>query len=61
MPQAMTSTTEALSPRRAQTLRAAIGAALLGLGLLFGAGLAQPNVLHNAAHDSRHALSFPCH
>jgi cobalt transporter subunit CbtB len=33
----------------------------LGLTLVFLVGFAQPMVLHNAAHDSRHALAFPCH
>lgn len=42
-------------------LIAPIAAAALGLFILFVAGLAQPNVLHNAAHDSRHAVAFPCH
>ena len=36
-------------------------AALLGLVLLGGVGLAQPQGLHNATHDTRHALGFPCH
>ncbi len=36
-------------------------AALLGLFILFGVGIAQPEIMHNAAHDSRHALTFPCH
>jgi cobalt transporter subunit CbtB len=36
-------------------------AALLGVFLLWGVGFAQPQVLHNAAHDARHAFSFPCH
>ena len=40
---------------------APIAAAALGLFILFVAGLAQPNILHNAAHDSRHAVAFPCH
>ena len=40
---------------------AAIFAAFLGLFILFGAGIAQPDILHNAAHDSRHGFSFPCH
>ena len=35
--------------------------ALLGVFLLFGTGFAQPDVLHNAAHDARHAFAFPCH
>ena len=36
-------------------------ALLLGLFLLYGAGFAQPHILHNAAHDSRHSFAFPCH
>ena len=35
--------------------------ALLGLFLLYGIGFAQPEALHNAAHDGRHAFAFPCH
>ena len=34
---------------------------LLGLFLLYGVGFAQPDILHNAAHDGRHAFAFPCH
>ena len=37
------------------------GAVLLGLTLLFAAGFAQASVLHDTAHDTRHAMSFPCH
>lgn len=33
----------------------------LGLTLLAGVGFAGPEVLHNAAHDTRHAIGFPCH
>jgi cobalt transporter subunit CbtB len=40
---------------------AAFFAAILGGFLLFGAGFAQSQLLHNAAHDSRHASGFPCH
>ncbi len=40
---------------------AAVAAIGLGLLLLAGAGFAAPEVLHNAAHDSRHAFAFPCH
>ena len=35
--------------------------AFLGLGLLFVAGFANSAVLHDAAHDTRHAVGFPCH
>lgn len=38
-----------------------LAAALLGVTLLYGVGLAQPHVAHNAAHDTRHATGFPCH
>lgn len=39
----------------------ALMAALLGLSLIFVAGFAEVNVLHNAAHDVRHSAAFPCH
>jgi len=46
---------------RQRAVASAIFAMVLGLFLVFGAGLAQPDVLHNAAHDTRHAFAFPCH
>ncbi len=36
-------------------------ALLLGIVILYGVGFAGAEVLHNAAHDSRHAFTFPCH
>ncbi len=33
----------------------------MGSFLVFGVGLAQDDRLHNAAHDTRHAIGFPCH
>jgi cobalt transporter subunit CbtB len=36
-------------------------AVLLGVFLIFGAGFAGSEVLHNAAHDVRHGMAFPCH
>ncbi|VAW76208.1 hypothetical protein MNBD_GAMMA13-541 [hydrothermal vent metagenome] len=35
----------------------------LGLLIVFGVGFAQGSndVIHNAAHDTRHTLVFPCH
>ena len=35
--------------------------ATLGVFLVFGVGFAHPEAIHNAAHDARHAFSFPCH
>lgn len=36
-------------------------AAMLGVAILYGVGFAQPAALHNAAHDGRHGMAFPCH
>lgn len=35
------------------------GAAILGFAMLFAVGFM--DVSHNAAHDTRHAIAFPCH
>lgn len=50
-----------LSSSKAESLKAAFVAFILGLGLVYGAGFANSEGVHDAAHDSRHALSFPCH
>lgn len=42
-------------------MAAAVVCLFLGLGLLFGVGFAGAETIHNAAHDSRHAIPFPCH
>ena len=47
--------------RRVEAIRPAIGAALLGALIIFFVGFAQPQALHDAAHDTRHAQAFPCH
>lgn len=39
----------------------AVLAILLGVFLVFGTGFAHSDTIHNAAHDSRHSFSFPCH
>jgi cobalt transporter subunit CbtB len=49
------------SAARSQTLVAAALAALLGAFLVWGVGFSHIAVLHNAAHDVRHSLAFPCH
>ncbi len=49
------------TPPRASRLVAISVLAGLGIALVFVAGFASPQALHNAAHDSRHSLSFPCH
>lgn len=44
---------------RART--AAAFAFMIGAGLVFMVGFAHSDVMHNAAHDTRHTLAFPCH
>ena len=36
-------------------------AALLGSFLVLGVGFFQSSTIHNAAHDVRHSIAFPCH
>ena len=36
-------------------------AALLGLFIVGGVGFSHMEVLHNASHDYRHSMAFPCH
>lgn len=38
-----------------------ITAFVLGVTLLVTAGHLQSTALHDAAHDARHAMGFPCH
>ena len=52
--------TQPLSERTAVLAPVAL-AIFAGLFLLFGTGFAQSGMLHNAAHDARHAFAFPCH
>ena len=62
----MTSTSATTSGTAATTGRLArvmpIGlAAFLGVFLLWGVGFSHIDVVHNAAHDTRHSNGFPCH
>ena len=34
---------------------------VIGTFILLGVGFSGVNVIHSAAHDARHANSFPCH
>ncbi len=40
---------------------AVTAAVLIGTLIISGVGFAGPEVMHNAAHDLRHGLAFPCH
>ena len=43
------------------TVFAVSAAVVIGTLVISAVGFAGPEVLHNAAHDIRHGLSFPCH
>ena len=47
--------------RRTALLLQSGGLLLAGFVLVFFTGFAHSEALHDAAHDTRHALSFPCH
>ncbi|HEV8392245.1 MAG TPA: CbtB domain-containing protein [Dongiaceae bacterium] len=53
--------TEARLNKRAAALAAAMMLAVFGAVFVYGVGFAGADVLHNAAHDARHANNFPCH
>ncbi|MFC7397039.1 CbtB-domain containing protein [Chelatococcus sp. GCM10030263] len=46
---------------RTDALKIALVAFAMGVALVFVTGFAHSEAIHNAAHDTRHALSFPCH
>ncbi len=56
----MVALVQSLSHSRPQIL-SIILAALLGLLVIYVAGHSQYHILHDAAHDVRHATGFPCH
>jgi cobalt transporter subunit CbtB len=56
-PGAAESVTE-LSASRAIPL---VMAALLGIFIIGGVGFSHIEAVHNAAHDYRHSVAFPCH
>ena len=39
----------------------AVAALLLGIFVVFMVGFAGASVLHEAAHNTRHSIAFPCH
>lgn len=56
----MTTKTQAIAVSTPATAGIVL-AFVTGLALLFASGYAQASVLHDAAHDQRHAMAFPCH
>ncbi len=56
-----TATAELKSLSLSNRLIAGSLALLIGLTLVFGVGFAGEMAIHNGAHDTRHAMGFPCH
>lgn len=44
-----------------QRVLAGLACLFLGAGLLYAMGLSQMAAAHDAAHDTRHSIGFPCH
>ncbi|MCV9940533.1 CbtB domain-containing protein [Bosea sp. (in: a-proteobacteria)] len=53
-----TVTSQASVSERAKAVAAAL---ILGFVLIYTVGFAASANVHNAAHDTRHGLAFPCH
>lgn len=58
---ALTHSPSATLDARASLLRSLLGAAALGLVVLYGVAFAESPLAHNAAHDVRHITVKPCH
>lgn len=46
---------------KTEAVASAMIAALFGVFLLYGVGFSPAQAAHDAAHDSRHAMAYPCH
>ena len=57
----MNTTTTLTTAKSATGLSSIVMVALIGATLVFVAGFANSQVLHDAAHDTRHSTGFPCH
>ena len=53
--------TATFAESRSNVIGAATIAIVVGFFLVFAAGFAHPEAVHNAVHDTRHSLAFPCH
>jgi cobalt transporter subunit CbtB len=56
-----TALTHASSRSRGNRLLVTFGSILMGMSLVYCAGFSHLELVHNAAHDTRHSAGFPCH
>jgi cobalt transporter subunit CbtB len=57
----MTTHSNSASLSISQRIAAGLALLLVGATLFFVVGLSNMAVAHNTAHDTRHAIGFPCH
>lgn len=55
------STSVQTSVSQSTTLLQTLSAMAFGVVMLLAVGFAPMDAAHNAAHDTRHSLAFPCH
>jgi cobalt transporter subunit CbtB len=53
--------TAAIPTTQRDAIRYGIAAILLGIVFIGVTGFAPIQAIHDAAHNTRHAISFPCH
>ena len=57
----MTTITKTISISVSQRIVAGLVVVFVGSALLYTVGLSHMAVAHDAAHDTRHSIGFPCH
>lgn len=57
----MNALTNSVAKSGTSSLMQIVFVALIGATIVFAAGLAHSQTLHDAAHDMRHTTGFPCH
>jgi cobalt transporter subunit CbtB len=57
----MTARSNSASLSISQRIAAGLALLFVGLALTYTVGFSSLAVAHNTAHDTRHAIGFPCH
>lgn len=52
---------QTITTPKVSTAGQSAAALVFGLAILFAVGFMPVEAAHNAAHDTRHAMAFPCH
>lgn len=57
----MTTKSISITSSISQRVMAGFICLFIGSAMIFTIGLSPISAVHNAAHDTRHAIGFPCH